>query len=846
VNEEAFRSWLEKNYSANTVSTKMSEARQLAKAYGDLDQLYDHDRLSEVMESLRYSANDKAAKRTNPSKVDLTSDLYRDLSNLRTTVNYYKRFRGDSQPRPDVKSVHLAMEECASVGLEAFLETYGFGKPSTIDYWVLRDGERFPSKAIFGTAHQYMPNGSPLDGKSCNGTTAREHLAKLGFEVISGEGAPSKSSGKRPFVLYDVEGAAFQPVRNGETDGRSVFKIKAIGASNRAEDAVKVEALADVARAMLVDRLPARVQSVNGRGQVNYVGYGKQKLVRYELDPKIAAEIGVPPTGNIDEASLPNADRRSSLQEEPTKMPDPTNLILYGPPGTGKTYATAAEAVKLCGEIVPDDRNELMALYRSLHQRGRIGFVTFHQNFSYEDFVEGLRPVTGSQDEGTDASAGFSLQPQDGIFKLIADLAGSNLGKATEGLAHLIDRNNKIFKMSLGRSSAAEDDVIYQDAINGGYVVLGWGGEVDWSDPRYDDWTAIKERWRQDHPAASGNDPNMSQMYAFRINMQIGSLVVISDGNRKFRAIGEIEGPYQFVPGPNGEYNHRRKVKWLWRSEESLPRELIYEKELSQVSAYQLNSRLVDWDRLEQIIAGGSLQGSVGEPEPFVLIIDEINRANISKVFGELITLIEPDKRLGRQNALTVKLPYSKKEFGVPANLNIIGTMNTADRSIALLDTALRRRFRFKELAPDTKIEAFQKAVRASGLPLDSVLDAINDRIEYFVDREHRIGHAFFIGCETKSDVDAVMRDKVIPLLQEYFFEDWSRVAVVLGEPKGKGGGFLDCRKIKDPTGEGGEDRESWRVRDVFEEAAYEKLIGKANKDQTPDAIESELDQEDV
>lgn len=518
----------------------------------------------------------------------------------------------------------------------------------------------------------------------------------------------------------------------------------------------------------------------------------------------------------------------------------PVNLILYGPPGTGKTYATAAEAVRLCGETVPDDRAALMKLYRSLQQKGRIGFVTFHQNFSYEDFVEGLRPVTGGKGEGGGDSAGFSLQPQDGIFKLIADLAASNRGKALDGSKPTIDRSRKIFKMSLGRSWASEDDAIYQDAIDGGYVVLGWGGEVDWSDPRYDDWAAIKERWRQDHPDASGNDPNMSQMYAFRINMQIGSLVVISDGNRKFRAIGEIEGPYQFVPGPNGEYNHRRKVKWLWRGDESLPRELIYDKELSQVSAYQLNSQHVNWDGLEQVVAGGDSRVPAGEPEPFALIIDEINRANISKVFGELITLIEPDKRLGMPNALTVKLPYSKQEFGVPANLHIIGTMNTADRSIALLDTALRRRFRFKELAPNTSVPAFQDAVDATGLPLDTILNTINDRIEYFIDREHRIGHAFFIGCKDKDAVDAVMRDKVIPLLQEYFFEDWSRVAAVLGEPKGKGGGFLDCRKIKDPTGEGGEDRESWSVRKTFELDAYHHLIGKPVEGAAPDADELE------
>ena len=158
------------------------------------------------------------------------------------------------------------------------------------------------------------------------------------------------------------------------------------------------------------------------------------------------------------------------------------------------------------------------------------------------------------------------------------------------------------------------------------------------------------------------------------------------------------------------------------------------------------------------------------------------------------------------------------------ANLHIIGTMNTADRSIALLDTALRRRFRFEEMAPDTAVAAFRQAEADTGLPLAAVLNTMNKRIEYLVDRDHRIGHAFFIGCETRTQVDAVMRDKVIPLLQEYFFDDWNRLAAVLGE-KEKGGNFLTCDTIEDPMGEGGEPLKSWRVRSGFDEGAYGRLV---------------------
>lgn len=227
--------------------------------------------------------------------------------------------------------------------------------------------------------------------------------------------------------------------------------------------------------------------------------------------------------------------------------------------------------------------------------------------------------------------------------------------------------------------------------------------------------------------------------------------------------------------------------------------------------------------------------------EEHVLIIDEINRANISKVFGELITLIEPDKRKGMPNAVTLRLPYSQQPFSVPANLHLVGTMNTADRSIALLDTALRRRFRFREIAPDPSV--LPEAV--AGVPLRRVLETINDRIEYLIDREHRIGHAFFLGDggSDRAGIDATMRDKVIPLLQEYFFEDWGRVAAVLGEAQGKGGGFLDCRKLRDPTGQDGEERESWSVRSAFSRDAYERLIGNTVSQPAPGLTEPSMDE---
>ena len=510
--------------------------------------------------------------------------------------------------------------------------------------------------------------------------------------------------------------------------------------------------------------------------------------------------------------------------------PLPTNLILYGPPGTGKTYATAAEAVKLCDGSDPDDRDALMARYRELVDARRIDFVTFHQSYSYEEFVEGLRPVTdvGEQPEPDDAprGAGFRLEPKQGIFRQMCALADA-ARKHSGGVSDFDLAGRKLFKMSLGR--AGIEDHIFDAAIEGGYVVLGWGGEVDWSNPHYEDWSAMLGRWREDNPAATGSDPNVVQMWSFRSAMRLGDLVIVSAGNSHFRAIGEVAGPYRFDPTETRDYNHRRPVRWLLVPDEPLPVEMIYGKNFMMQSCYQLKDVLANKETLSRLLSGGNESG--GGTDQYVLIIDEINRANISKVFGELITLIEPNKRLGSgTDELTVRLPYSGQSFGVPANLHIVGTMNTADRSIALLDTALRRRFFFRELAPDLDLLPDDLA----GVPLRRALATMNDRIEYLIDREHRIGHAFFIGCRSRADVDAVMRDKVIPLLQEYFFEDWGRVAAVLGEARGKGGGFLDCGALKPPAGMDGEERESWSVRRDFAEDAYDRLIGEAAPAPTP------------
>lgn len=504
----------------------------------------------------------------------------------------------------------------------------------------------------------------------------------------------------------------------------------------------------------------------------------------------------------------------------------PSNLIFFGPPGTGKTYRTAFEAVRLCDGEASEDRVVLMRRYDELKREGRLSFVTFHQSFSYEDFVEGLRPETAASE--ISGSAGFRLEPRKGVFREISALADQarRAAAAPHRSGHIELAGRRFWKMGLG--AIGVDDHVYDEAIAGGYILLGWGGDVDWSDPVYEDEAAVRSKWQE--VAGSESKPsNFTQLWPFRTEMKKGDIVIVPFGNRAFRAIGEVTSDYAFVPREDGTYNHRRSVKWLLVLENPLPLDSIIEGPFTTRTLYSINLQRIRMAALSRLVVGNDAPDEIpGVPQAFVLIIDEINRANISKVFGELITLIEPDKRLGMSNEVTVKLPYSGEEFGVPANLHLIGTMNTADRSIALLDTALRRRFTFKELMPEPALLA--EAGNRTGVDLVSVLKVLNERIEYLFDREHQIGHAYFMDCSNRDDVDETMRDRVLPLLQEYFFEDWSRLAMVLGEREGgKDGAFLHSERISAPPGFDGEDRWRWSIRNQFASDAYQRLVMSAD-----------------
>lgn len=727
-----------------------------------------------------------------------------DVQSALWVVHSYKEDDVATFSRDDIEAAMDAYDSYRQSGEHAAV--FGdFGEPR--DYWVLstrgRPNRIYPSKPI-------------------NYWLAGEQAGSGGWGGPRCAAAALHNSG---FITVDADGSAVvPPTKDYLLAGADRIRLCARNyyiepARETGEPEVEIRS-GDLARQMgLRDRSPAICSAL-----------GSVEFQRMASVPAPHHTLPNPSSSTVFTYQLASAGRHETLTFKPmTALPSATNLILYGPPGTGKTYATAWESVRIClGEAVAeqlrDDRDALMAEYRRLAGEGRIEFVTFHQSFSYEDFVEGLRPTTGDVQEGDDEEAspsgGFSLKPHAGVFKTISERARLDTGDAP---TVRLDRSRPIYKIALGQRGSQEDRIL--EGLEGGLIHLGWGGDIDWSDERFDDFEEIRKIWNEQMDAeASGKDPNIEMLFAFRSGLQVGDYVVISDGRDSYRAFGRVSGEYYYDPDADF-HPHRRSVDWIWRDDNGADRAQIYDRNFRRQSAYRLDPNRVDWDALESVVIDPDAERPVAGARPHVLIIDEINRANISKVFGELITLLEIDKRLGCENEVRVRLPYSGTSFGVPSNLHIIGTMNTADRSIALLDTALRRRFTFRELMPD--VDELQRALAArqldaknlGGVDLCKLLQTLNERIEYLFDREHQIGHAYFTGCRSREDIADVMRHKVIPLLAEYFYEDWSKVAAVLGDSNGSR--FLEVRKLNAPTGfaddgPGGE-KLRWSVKAAFD-----------------------------
>jgi len=478
--------------------------------------------------------------------------------------------------------------------------------------------------------------------------------------------------------------------------------------------------------------------------------------------------------------SLPASPELTTLPQNamtPPIDPDPSlNQILYGPPGTGKTHTTIDEALAILDpaflEAHRDKRAVLKARFSELETSKHVRFVTFHQSFSYEDFVEGLRAEPNAMGQ-------LTFRPMDGVFKEICDDASIKV-LVDEAPAAAMGATTTIWKMSLGNRS--EENHIYEECIRDDRLLLGWGLGLDYS--------AVASRADIVHMLGGadqeGKPPSgVTAVNYFVREMKQGDLVIISDGNSKFRAVGEVTGNYVHLPRDEegDEFAQSRSVRWLKVFNPSMDCNAIMNKDFTQAALYNLGSHVIDRTKLAALLAANATDVLAQQgPQKRVLIIDEINRGNISRIFGELITLIEPSKRAGNAEALSVVLPYSKRSFSVPSNLYLIGTMNTSDRSLTGLDIALRRRFVFKEMPP--RPDLLEKA-NVDGISIEALLTVMNQRIEALLDREHCLGHAYFLPLLKDNSMACLARifeHQILPLLKEYFFEDWERIGWVLND----------------------------------------------------------------
>ncbi|MEH7474539.1 AAA family ATPase, partial [Priestia megaterium] len=464
------------------------------------------------------------------------------------------------------------------------------------------------------------------------------------------------------------------------------------------------------------------------------------------------------------------ANPKEPIKEGEMLKLDKKNLILYGPPGTGKTYNVAAKALEIIApqkykELIEGKatREDIINEYKKYIEKKQIAFCTFHQSFSYEDFVEGLR----SDEEGR-------FVPTSGVFRTLCEAA--ELAEDHSISSYDFDVNTIDFhKMSLGNSLGSDAD-IYEYCIESNVVALGWGREIDYSD--CSDRKEVKIKFLNSDPDNEERSFNIDAINRFKNWIQIGDIILISQGNHKVRAIAKVIGEYYYEPNSEISYNHFRKVEWLYHGEPIGVEQFLSNKVLSQQAIYKFSRTDINTENVRSLLSSKQQDSLQENKQNFVLIIDEINRGNISKIFGELITLIEEDKRKGELNEISLILPYSKKRFSVPKNVFIIGTMNTADRSIALMDTALRRRFNFIEYTPDSSLLSED----VEGVNVSEFLMALNERINFLYDQDHLIGHAYFMKPDlTFKDLISIMKFKVLPLLQEYFYEDWEKIEMILG-----------------------------------------------------------------
>ena len=436
------------------------------------------------------------------------------------------------------------------------------------------------------------------------------------------------------------------------------------------------------------------------------------------------------------------------------------NVVLYGAPGTGKTYDVPELAVRLCDPALMatiPSREEIVNRYNQLKTEKRIAFTTFHQSLDYEDWIEGLRPVVNENNQVT-------YEIESGIFKKLCEEAERPVVKDKQvGIAD----NAVVWKVSLAGTG---DNYVRRECMENSHIRIGWDGygpvisdETDWS---------------------IYNGEGKQILDAYINKMKVGDIVMSCYSSQTIDAIGVVVSDYEFDDSlPN--YKRVRRVNWLVKNINENIVEMNDGKTMNLGTVYRLNS--ITLDNVKSILEKYDTSSKMEENDKaYVMVIDELNRGNVSKVFGELITLLEADKRKGRINAERVVLPYSKKAFHIPSNVYLIATMNTADRSLGSLDYAIRRRFAFIAEKPfGLEVEGFDEELfekvsslfvknfgdyKESGWDQTMKLESADTLSEEYKPEDVWIGHSYFLMQDEESEDNTSNRllYEIIPLLEEY------------------------------------------------------------------------------